>query len=144
MPTSSNRQHYPPSNIFHQEMARPYIPPYHTPISNNKTNHVNESDTQQGKNIERLFTSLLQGNTRCLIPGSYLSVFNLISVETLKTSKSVGDLMTEIQKETETMMLETDKDKKRNTKESSLKKSRAFSQTPPPSKINCKENESKM
>ena len=75
---------------------------------------------------------------------SYLSLYNLISVETLKTSKSVGDLMTEIQKETETMMLETDKDKKRNTKESSLKKPRAFSQTPPPSKSKCKENESKM
>ena len=52
MPTSSNRQHYPPSNIFHQEIARPYIPPYHTPISNNKTNHVNESDTQQGKKLK--------------------------------------------------------------------------------------------
>ena len=70
--------------------------------------------------------------------------FNSIPAETLKTSKSVGDLMTEIQKETETLMLETNTDDKRNLKEASLKKSRAFSQTPPPSKSNCKQNESEM
>ena len=96
------------------------------------------------KELKGYLRNYYRPRQQCFYCFSCLSLFNLISVETLKTSKSVGDLMTEIQKETETMMLETDKDKKRNTKESSLKKSRAFSQTPPPSKSNCKENESKM
>ena len=47
--TSSDRQNYPPSNIYHQDIARPYIPPYHTSIPNSKTNNVNESDSPQGK-----------------------------------------------------------------------------------------------
>ena len=70
-----------------------------------------------------------------------LRLFHLTVAETLKTSKSVGDLMSEIQKETETMMLETKRNNaKQNTKESVIKKSRAFSQTPPPSKSVCTEN----
>ena len=68
----------------------------------------------------------------------------LIAAETLKTSKSVGDLMTEIQKETEAMMLATDKDNvKRHSNEAAIKKSRAFSQTPPPSKTTSTGNDTK-
>ena len=55
--------------------------------------------------------------------------------ETLKSSKSVGDLMTEIQKETENMTLDReDNTPGRNSKASVIRKSRAYSQTPPPSK----------
>ena len=56
-----------------------------------------------------------------------------ILAETLKSSKSVGDLMIEIQKETEALMVEDEA--KRSTREASIKKSRAFSQTPPPKNV---------
>ena len=52
--------------------------------------------------------------------------------------------MTEIQKETEAMMLATDKDNvKRHSNEAAIKKSRAFSQTPPPSKATSTGNDTK-
>ena len=52
--------------------------------------------------------------------------------------------MTEIQKETEAMMLATDKDNvKRKSNEATVKKSRAFSQTPPPSKSTSTGNDAK-
>ena len=56
--------------------------------------------------------------------------------ETLKSSKSVGDLMIEIQKETEKMTLDTEHNTPggQNSKATVIRKSRAYSQTPPPSK----------
>ena len=63
----------------------------------------------------------------------YLYLFKL--GETLKSSKSVGDLMIEIQKETENMTLDReDNTQGRNSKATVIRKSRAYSQTPPPSK----------
>lgn len=53
----------------------------------------------------------------------------------MKSSKSVGDLMSEIQKETDAMMLVAGaRGVGHNAKEEGVHKSRKYSQTPPPSK----------
>ena len=53
----------------------------------------------------------------------------------MKSSKSVGDLMSEIQKETDAMMLVAGaRGVGHNAKEDGVRKSRQYSQTPPPLK----------
>ena len=91
-------------------------------------------------------TELLVSNTTNLLVPSYtlketvllfiIYLYFLKLGETLKSSKSVGDLMIEIQKETEKMTLDTEDNTPggRNSKATVIRKSRAYSQTPPPSK----------
>ena len=55
-------------------------------------------------------------------------------METLKSSKSVGDLMSEIQKETDALILDTTPSgmSSRFVKQCTSSKPRQYSQTPPP------------
>ena len=72
-------------------------------------------------------------------------VYHSVAGETLKSSKSVGDLMTEIQKETDERMVASDRSSlEMKAKENVLKKSRAYSQTPPPSKNQPAQNDGKL
>ena len=120
-----------------QNVPAPYIPPYNQPkalLDKDLQSNTKDNDGTSCKQYHKCFGSFLHPKTnRSFI--HYILIFLKLG-DTLKSSKSVGDLMIEIQKETEKMTLDTEHNTPggQNSKATVIRKSRAYSQTPPPSK----------